>query len=148
MLALIQRVSSASVEVNNETVGSIANGLLVYVGIAKTDTVKDAQFIARKISGLRIFEDQNGKLNLSLDDIKGKILLVSNFTLQANTRKGRRPSFDDAAGGESALQLFEHLLEAVRKHGIETHTGVFGADMLVKSVNDGPINMIVSSRTE
>ena len=145
MRAVIQRVLQADVEVNGETVGKIDGGLLVYLGVGKGDTVKDAQFIANKLVGLRIFGDAADKMNLSVDDVGGGILLVSNFTLQGDCRKGRRPCFDGAADPESAVHLYEEVCRLIAEQGVAVATGIFGGHMHVSSVNDGPVTFLLDS---
>ena len=145
MRAVIQRVLQADVEVNGETVGKIDGGLLVYLGVGKGDTVKDAQFIANKLVGLRIFGDAADKMNLSVDDVGGGILLVSNFTLQGDCRKGRRPGFDGAAEPELAAHLYEEVCRLIAEQGVAVATGIFGGHMHVSSVNDGPVTFLLDS---
>jgi D-tyrosyl-tRNA(Tyr) deacylase len=145
MRAVIQRVSSASVAVDNQIVGQIGKGLLIYLGIAKPDTQSDAEFLAEKIINLRIFADDAGKMNLSLQDISGQVLLVSNFTLQGDCRKGRRPGFDAAAEPVSAEQLYEKTANLIAGKGLTVAKGVFGAYMQVTSINDGPVTFILDS---
>jgi D-aminoacyl-tRNA deacylase len=126
-------------------VGEISAGVLVLLGIAKTDAARDAEFLAEKIAGLRIFSDPAGKMNLSLMETGGAMLAVSQFTLYGDCRKGRRPSFDDAAPAEQARGLYEHFVAAARAKGVRVETGVFQADMAVSLVNDGPVTVIVES---
>ena len=146
MKALIQRVLKAAVKVNGETVGSISRGLAVLVGIADGDFEKDVSYITDKIINLRIFSDENGKFNLSVIDIRGQILLVSQFTLLADIRKGKRPSFINAASPEKAEKLFNMLVKAVAEKGIYTQTGRFRQHMLVEILNDGPVTIILDSK--
>jgi D-aminoacyl-tRNA deacylase len=146
MRAVIQRVSQAKVEVEENTVGQIGKGLLVYLSVGLDDTESDAKFFAEKIPALRIFPDRQDKMNLSVIDAGGSILLVSNFTLHGDCQKGRRPSFDQAAKPESAKQLYEMVAELIRQQGVNVQTGVFAANMQVESINDGPVNFILSSR--
>jgi len=145
MRAVIQRVLQARVEIQGRTAGEIGRGLLVYASVGKADTPQDVQYIADKITGLRIFADEAGKMNLSVKDVKGNVLLVSNFTLHGDCRKGRRPGFDAAAEPETAEQLYERLTELVAGSGIDVQKGVFGAHMHVSSVNDGPVTFILDS---
>ena len=145
MRALIQRVSSGRVEVNGQIVGQIGRGLLVYLGVGKPDGQSDAEFMAEKIIKLRIFADEAGKMNLSVQDIKGEILLVSNFTLQGDCSKGRRPGFDSAAEPAIAEQLYEKTAKLIADKGFSVAKGVFGAYMQVTSVNDGPVTFILDS---
>ena len=145
MRAVIQRVRSASVEVDGEVIGKINRGLLILIGAGKGDTSAQVSYLANKISGLRIFEDADGKMNLSLIDIEGEALIVSQFTLYANTRKGKRPSFGDALDPGPAEELYEDFVTRIRAEGLKTATGKFGAKMLVKLENDGPVTIIVES---
>ncbi len=145
MRAVIQRVAKAKVEVKEELVSEIKQGLMVLVGVTKTDTKEDIEYIASKISNLRIFTDQDGKMNLSLKDIGGEILLISQFTLYGDARKGRRPSFTESASGEFAEELYEDLIEYLKNEGLEVKTGKFGADMQVSLVNDGPVTIQLDS---
>jgi D-tyrosyl-tRNA(Tyr) deacylase len=145
MRALLQRVSQAHVEVDGETVGSIGNGILVLLGIETTDTEKDADYLAGKIVGLRIFDDAEGRMNLSVTDSKGALLVISQFTLYGDTRKGRRPSFDRAARPETARKLYDYFVEAVRKFELPVEKGIFQASMLVHLINDGPVTLLCDS---
>lgn len=146
MRAVIQRVKESSVSVNNEKIGKIGSGLMVLLGVAETDRVEDADYLAAKIVNLRIFEDENHKMNRSLLDIGGEILVVSQFTLLADCRKGRRPSFVHAAGPNKANELYERFVEQVRQKGVNVATGRFRAMMDVSLINDGPVTLIVESR--
>ncbi|HET7581049.1 MAG TPA: D-aminoacyl-tRNA deacylase [Bacillales bacterium] len=146
MRVVLQRSKKASVEVEGETVGQIDHGLMLLVGIKQDDEPKDIQYVAEKIANLRIFEDENGKMNLSLLDVGGAVLSVSQFTLYGDTRKGRRPSFIDAARPEKAEALYEAFNEALREKGITVETGQFGAMMDVHLTNDGPVTLIVESK--
>ena len=145
MRALVQRVKKGSVTIDGKVNGAIEQGLVILLGVTHTDTEKDADFVADKCVDLRIFEDENGKMNKSLEDIGGSILLISQFTLYAATRKGRRPSFDAAARPEVAEPLYRYFIERVRSRGIRVETGIFGADMQVESVNDGPVTLILDT---
>jgi len=145
MKAVLQRVSSASVEVKREVVGSTGRGILVLLGVEKGDTRKDADWMAEKIVNLRIFEDEAGKMNLSVREVSGEILAVSQFTLAGNCSKGRRPSFDTAAPPGEANELYEYFAARVRESGTPVATGVFQADMQVSLVNDGPVTFILES---
>ena len=145
MRAVIQRVTSAKVEVEKTVRGEIGPGILVLLGLSRTDTAEAADFLAGKIVHLRIFNDDTGKLNRSLLDTGGAMLAVSQFTLYGDCRKGRRPSFDDAAPADQAKHLYEHFVEAARLQGVHVETGVFQADMAVTLVNDGPVTLIVES---
>jgi len=144
--ALLQRVTKASVSVGGEVVGSIGPGLVVFVGVANGDSEKDVQYLAEKTTGLRIFDDGQGKLNLSVQDIGGELLLVSQFTLLADTRKGRRPSFTDAAPPTRAEALFNQFVEQVRATALKVATGRFQQYMQVEIHNDGPVTIMLDSR--
>jgi len=144
--ALLQRVTSASVSVAGEVVGRIDRGLVVFVGVANGDTEKDAQYLAQKIVNLRIFSDQESRFNLSALDIEGELLLVSQFTLLADTRKGRRPSFTDAAPPAQAEAIFRQFVEQVKATGLKVETGRFQQYMQVEIHNDGPVTILLDSR--
>lgn len=146
MRAVAQRVSSALVRVEGEVTGEIGNGLLVYVGAMKGDAQEDVRYLADKIANLRIFEDDQGKMSRSLLDIQGGALLVSQFTLFGDLRRGRRPSFDDAAPPDIALTLYEDLCKSVQALGVPVQTGRFKADMRVLSEGRGPITILIDSR--
>ena len=146
MKALLQRVTGASVSVGGKVVGKIGQGLVVFVGVANGDTEKDAQYLAQKIVSLRIFSDEEGKFNLSALDIKGELLVVSQFTLLANTRKGRRPSFIEAAPPAQAEELFEQFVEQARSTGLKVETGRFQQYMQVEIHNDGPVTILLDSQ--
>ena len=148
MRAVIQRVSQASVIVAEETVGAIDQGLMVLLGVAQGDTSKDSAYLADKTAGLRIFEDDEGKMNRSVADIGGSILVVSQFTLLGDCRKGRRPGFTDAAPPELADKLYEEYVHALRSQGVTVATGVFRANMQVALVNDGPVTIMLDSRKQ
>ncbi len=142
MRAVIQRVSEASVTVDENITGSIKNGLLVFIGIEDADTTEDIQWLSGKIVNLRIFNDNNGVMNISIKDIDGGILLVSQFTLQASTKKGNRPSYIKASKPEIAIPLYENMIVQLEKDlGKKIETGVFGADMKVRLLNDGPVTI-------
>ena len=145
MRAVVQRVSRAAVTVEGEITGRIGTGFLVLLGVSEEDTVADAEYMANKIVGLRVFEDQEGKMNLSLQEIGGQMLVVSQFTLFGDCRKGRRPSFIAAARPEKANQLYETFVGLVREQGIHVETGVFQAMMDVELVNQGPVTLLVDS---
>lgn len=145
MRAVIQRVSRASVEVDHSVTGEIGPGLLVLLGVSKLDTEADADFIAAKVLNLRIFEDDQGKMNRSLLDTGGGLLVVSQFTLYGDCRKGRRPSFDDAAPAEQARALYEYFVTTTRR-SVPVQTGIFQTHMSVSLTNDGPVTLIVESR--
>ena len=146
MKALLQRVTEASVSVGGEVVGRIGRGLVVFVGVASEDTEKDAQYLVEKVVNLRIFSDEAGKFNLSALDIRGELLVVSQFTLLADTRKGRRPSFVEAAPPAQAEQLFEQFVEEARATGLKVETGRFQQYMQVEIRNDGPVTILLDSR--
>jgi len=148
MRAVVQRVSQARVTVGGETVGAIDRGFLVLVGVAADDTPQDGLYLAQKIVSLRIFEDEEGKMNRALTDVGGKMLVVSQFTLMGDCRKGRRPSFDRAARSETARELYLAFVAAVGELGIETAAGRFQEHMLVELTNDGPVTLLVDSRRE
>ena len=145
MRAVIQRVISASVEVDGKVVGRIDKGLLVYLSIGRADIDKDADFMAEKLTGLRIFADEAGKMNLSVRDVGREILLISNFTLHGDCRKGRRPGFDAAAEPATAQRLYEKTAQLIADRGVKVAKGVFGACMQVKSINDGPATFLLDS---
>ena len=145
MRAVVQRVTQSSVRADDEIVGQIGSGLLVLLGVAKDDTAKDVDYLANKIINLRIFEDQDGKMNRSLLDTGGELLAVSQFTLLADCRKGRRPSFIEAAEPEKATELYERFVEIVRSKGVRVQTGRFRAMMEVELINDGPVTIIIES---
>jgi len=146
MRATIQRVSQAQVTVDDQVVGVIDAGLLVYVGVAKDDGSNDVHYLADKIAALRIFNNADGKMNLSVQDVSGSILVISAFALQADARKGRRPSFDNAAGPELADALYQQLCQEIVKKGLTVARGVFRAYMQVHSTNDGPICILLDSK--
>lgn len=146
MRAVVQRVIKGSVAIENETVGSIGTGLVVLLGVGAGDTEEDADYLAEKIANLRIFEDDGGKLNLSVLDIKGEILAVSQFTLFGDCRKGRRPNFSGAAPAAEAEALYEKFVDKLRGRGIPVSTGRFQTMMLVEIHNDGPVTMLLDSR--
>ena len=148
MRVVIQRVSEASVTVDKKTVGAIGQGLMVLLGVAQGDTSQEAKALAEKTAGLRIFEDDAGKMNRSVEEIGGSLLVVSQFTLLGDCRKGRRPGFTDAAPPELADQLYEEYVAALRSRGVNVATGVFRADMQVALVNDGPVTMLLDSRKQ
>ena len=146
MKAILQRVSQASVSVDGEIVGQIGEGMVVLAGVESGDTEADARYLAEKITGLRIFSDEAGKFNLSIKDIAGAILVVSQFTLLADTRRGRRPSFTEAALPDEAESLMDSLVQSLRSAGLRIETGQFQAHMLVEIHNDGPVTIPLDSR--
>ena len=146
MRVLLQRVTGASVSVDSEVVGRIGQGLVVFVGVASGDTEKDAQYLAQKTASLRIFPDEEGRFNLSILDIKGELLVVSQFTLLADTRKGRRPNFIEAAPPVQAEEIFERFVEQARATGLKVETGRFQQYMHVEIHNDGPVTILLDSR--
>ena len=148
MKAVIQRVSEASVKVDDQIVGEIGKGLMLLIGIDENDEKPDADWLIQKILNLRIFGDENGKLNLSVKDISGEILCISQFTLIADYKKGNRPSFIKAAKPEKAVPLFEYFKEEIAKSGLKIEKGIFGADMKVSLINDGPVTIVMDSITK
>lgn len=145
MRAIVQRVKSSSVKVDNEVIGKIDKGLMVLLGVHVDDTEKDLDYIYRKVKGLRIFEDENDQMNLGLEDVGGELLVISQFTLYGDARKGRRPSFIDAARPDKAIPLYEKFIEKAKADGIKCETGEFGADMEVEIINDGPVTILLDS---
>ncbi|SMP18786.1 D-aminoacyl-tRNA deacylase [Chryseobacterium profundimaris] len=145
MKVVIQRVSESHVKVDGNIVGQIGKGLMLLVGIDENDTETDADWLVQKILNLRIFGDENGKLNLSVQDIKGEILCISQFTLIADYKKGNRPSFIKAAKPDKAIPLFDYFKEEISKSGLKTESGIFGADMKVSLINDGPVTIVMDS---
>ena len=148
MKIVVQRVSQASVKVNGEIVGEISQGLLLLIGIEENDEKEDAEWLSKKILDLRIFSDEEGKMNCSVKDINGEILCVSQFTLIADYKKGNRPSFIKAAKPEKAVPLFEYFKGLIKSSGLKTESGVFGADMKVSLLNDGPVTIVMDSKTK
>ena len=148
MKAVIQRVSEAKVEVNKEIVGQISAGLLLLIGIDEEDTKTDAEWLAQKVINLRIFGDEEGKLNLSIQDIKGEILCISQFTLIADYKKGNRPSFIKAARPETAIPLLDYFKKLLSQSNLKIESGIFGADMKVNLINDGPVTIVMDSKTK
>lgn len=146
MRAVIQRVKESSVSVDNNIIGKISKGLLVLLGVAKGDSEKEADYLSDKITNLRIFEDENGKMNRSLLDIGGEMLVVSQFTLLGDCRKGRRPSFIEAAAPDTANALYEYFVKEVKKKGVTVQTGQFRAMMDVALINDGPVTLVIESK--
>ena len=148
MKIVVQRVSQASVKVSREIVGEISQGLLLLVGIEENDEKEDAEWLSKKILDLRIFSDEEGKMNRSVKDINGEILCVSQFTLIADYKKGNRPSFIKAAKPEKAIPLFEYFKGLIKSSGLKTENGIFGADMKVSLLNDGPVTIVMDSKTK
>lgn len=148
MKIVIQRVSTASVKVEDKIVGEISNGLLLLVGVEGGDEKEDADWLAKKILDLRIFSDTEKKMNLSVKDVNGEILCISQFTLLADYKKGNRPSFIRAAALDKAKFLFEYFKELIRESGLKTESGIFGADMKVSLINDGPVTIVMDSKTK
>lgn len=145
MRAVVQRVTYSSVEVEGVIVGEINKGFNVLLGISKDDTEEDMKYIKDKIINLRVFSDENDKMNLSLLDIKGELLLISQFTLYGDARKGRRPNFMNALGGEEAKKFYDKFIEMMKETGLKVETGIFGADMKVGIKNDGPVTILLDS---
>lgn len=148
MKVVIQRVSEASVTVGGQKVGAISNGLLLLIGIDEQDDESDADWLVQKILNLRIFSDAEGKMNLSVQDIQGEILCISQFTLIAEYKKGNRPGFSKAAKPEQAIPLFEYFKNEISKSGLKTESGIFGTDMKVSLLNDGPVTIVMDSKTK
>lgn len=146
MRTVIQRVKHANVKVNGESIGKIGNGLLILLGITHDDTIKDVDWLVNKIKDLRIFEDENQKMNLGLSDINGEVLIVSQFTLYGDCIKGRRPSFINAAKPDMANSLYIKFIDKFKSYGIKTECGEFGADMKVELLNDGPVTIIIDTK--
>jgi D-tyrosyl-tRNA(Tyr) deacylase len=146
MRIVLQRVKSAHVDIGTATVGSIGTGLVILFGVTHPDREEDAEYLADKVIHLRIFSDEAGRMNRSLLDVKGSLLVVSQFTLYGDSRKGRRPSFDDAAPPEQARSLYEHFIRRLKSSNITVETGVFQAEMEIHLINDGPVTFILDSR--
>lgn len=148
MRVVIQKVSEASVSVEGQSLGAIKKGFMLLVGVGQEDTEVDVDYLARKIANLRVFEDEQGKMNLALKDVAGEILSISQFTLLANTKKGNRPSFIEAAAPETGDLLYEKLNASLRAKGFTVKTGQFGAHMQVQLINDGPVTILIDSKNK
>lgn len=146
MKAVLQRCLQASVSVDNEIVGSITNGLVILLGVDKDDTQEDLDYLIKKITQLRIFNDDNGKMNLNITQVNGQILSISQFTLLSNTKKGNRPSFTQAALPDMAKKMYEIFNTTLQNNGISVETGIFGADMKVSLINDGPVTIVLDTK--
>lgn len=146
MIAVLQRVQEASVRIDRETVSEIGRGILVFLGIQKEDTERDVEYLVNKISNLRIFEDEQGKMNLSVKDIKGEIMVVSEFTLAGDCKKGLRPSFDRAMKPQEAQKLYKAFVEMIKQEGIPVKEGIFKSFMYVSLINEGPVTFILTTR--
>ncbi|WP_407509056.1 D-aminoacyl-tRNA deacylase [Elizabethkingia anophelis] len=148
MKVVIQRVSESEVAVENQSVGKIGKGFMLLIGIDENDEKQDADWLVQKILNLRVFGDEEGKMNLSIVDIQGDLLCISQFTLIADYKKGNRPSFIKAAKPDKAIPLFEYFKEEIAKSGLKTESGIFGADMKVSLINDGPVTIVMDSKTK
>ena len=148
MKIVVQRVKEANVKVDNEIVGKISEGLMLLIGVDEDDDTNDADWLIKKIIDLRIFSDQEGKMNLSVKDISGEILCISQFTLISDYKKGNRPSYIKAAKPEKAIPLFEYFKQEIKKSGLKIESGIFGADMKVSPLNDGPVTLVFDSKTK
>ena len=148
MKIVVQRVKEANVKVDNEIVGKISEGLMLLIGVDEDDDTNDADWLIKKIIDLRIFSDQEGKMNLSVKDISGEILCISQFTLISDYKKGNRPSYIKAAKPEKAIPLFEYFKSEIAKSGLKIESGIFGADMKVSLLNDGPVTLVFDSKTK
>ncbi|MBI1912179.1 MAG: D-tyrosyl-tRNA(Tyr) deacylase [Deltaproteobacteria bacterium] len=146
MRAVVQRVKRAEVRVDDRIVGAVSKGFLVYLGVEKGDSLSDLEYISTKLENLRVFEDSNGKMNLDLKEAEGELLIVSQFTLAGDVRKGRRPSFDKAEAPERAKELYEAIINNLRGKGFKVEKGEFQAHMEVESINDGPVTLLLDSR--
>lgn len=148
MRVVIQRVSEASVKVDNKIVGEIGKGLMLLIGVDESDENKDADWLVKKILDVRVFSDEEGKMNHSVKDINGEILCISQFTLISDYKKGNRPSYIKAARPDKAIPLFEYFKDEMKKSGLKTESGIFGADMKVSLINDGPVTLVFDSKTK
>lgn len=148
MRVVIQRVSEASVKVDNQIVGEIGKGLMLLIGVDESDENSDADWLVKKILDVRVFSDEDGKMNHSVKDINGEILCISQFTLISDYKKGNRPSYIKAARPEKAIPLFEYFKDEMKKSGLKTESGIFGADMKVSLINDGPVTLVFDSKTK
>ncbi len=148
MRVVIQRVSEASVKVDNQIVGEIGKGLMLLIGVDESDENSDADWLVKKILDVRVFSDDEGKMNHSVKDINGEILCISQFTLISDYKKGNRPSYIKAARPEKAIPLFEYFKDEMKKSGLKTESGIFGADMKVSLINDGPVTLVFDSKTK
>lgn len=148
MKIVIQRVKNASVEVDFKIVGKIEKGLMLLIGVDETDETNDADWLVKKILDVRVFSDEDGKMNHSVKDINGEILCISQFTLISDYKKGNRPSYIKAAKPDKAIPLFEYFKDEIKKSGLKTESGIFGADMKVSLVNDGPVTLVFDSKTK
>lgn len=146
MRGVVQRVKSANVKVDNNIIGEINHGILLFLGVEDDDEEKDLEYMCDKVPNLRIFEDEEGKMNKSLIDVEGSLLVISQFTLLGDARKGRRPSFSDAARPEKAIPMYESFIERMKHININTQAGEFGADMKVELINDGPVTILLDSK--
>lgn len=148
MRVVIQRVSEASVKVDNKIVGEIGKGLMLFIGVDESDENTDADWLVKKILDVRVFSDDEGKMNHSVKDINGEILCISQFTLISDYKKGNRPSYIKAARPDKAIPLFEYFKDEIKKSGLKTESGIFGADMKVSLINDGPVTLVFDSKTK
>lgn len=148
MKVVLQRVSEAHVKVDDEIVGKIEKGLMLLIGVDETDEISDADWLVKKVLDVRVFSDEEGKMNHSVRDINGEILCISQFTLISDYKKGNRPSYIKAAKPDKAIPLFEHFKEEIKKSGLKIESGIFGADMKVSLINDGPVTLVFDSKTK